>query len=762
MNTLFRSTQYRILALFSGISAVAMLLFIAREVESLRFLIVTSDTSIFSLVFFLCGVGVFATTAFYFNANTSWRSASAAILITFFPAALLLIFALTKSRAFHYVFQLAADGYVLCVGLLLIAVHHAAYSAKTAKTEDREHPTKKHWFASQRKLTLGLLAFVVSINLGFGVFRLADAAVVDEALWTFGKRISKYWTNMAERDWKGTRVSDKPGVTVAIISGAGLLSENPKDYKPMKLYGEATSHPKNDIRNMNFALRLPLVFFAACSLFFLYFFLERLLDDKKALLSVILVGTSPILLGMERIINPDAILWVFSTLTLTSYLAFLRYKRLPYLYWAGIFMGLSLLTKYVANILFVFFFGVIFLEYIFQKEKERRSSSFAHFFKQSFLHYVIFTGIAIAVFFILYPVTWVKPAQLLDATLLSQAFNSTWPFFIGILAFLFLDQWLLGNRVTQALLEVLADGRHWIVRFVAALFFGLIVFVFFNVFSDMRWYDFEAMLASPKTSYKTAGFLGVFLGNFYPLIFGIHAIALAALVGVTGRVFIRAKHLTRSIIVTFYGIIFIMLYYLGSTVNHVATISRYQIMLFPIALILAGIGLASFVHRVGKRFPMIPFHAYAFALVGICVFSLVSMRPFLPLGYASIMLPKEYILDIKDMGDGSFEAAHYLNTLENARNITIWTDKNGVCQFFVGNCYDGFSFSKLRKIPLDYIVVSSGRANRTGNMTPEATDLRPDIIPFDTYYQTKTAVWELHIDGRPKNFVKIIPYEKPL
>ena len=77
---------------------------------------------------------------------------------------------------------------------------------------------------SKRKIsffiTFTVLTVIIATHLFFGLYRLGKAAYVDERLWTYSKekRIEKYWKNIKEHDWKHTRPSDKPGITLAIIS----------------------------------------------------------------------------------------------------------------------------------------------------------------------------------------------------------------------------------------------------------------------------------------------------------------------------------------------------------------------------------------------------------------------------------------------------------------------------------------------------------------------------------------------------------------
>lgn len=748
MNSLFHATENRVLAFLSTAIVLNTVFFIAREVDPLNFLIVSNNTHIFYFIYVALGLSILGSLGFYAT-SWSWREWIVKILIALFPTIILLIFALSESIHFHYVFQIGVGIYVITAGFLLIHIHHKNNLIKENASNKTPSPSRN------KKIALVLLTLLVSANIGLGSYQIANFAAVDEALWTFGKRISKYWVNIGERKWNSTKVSDKPGVTVSIISGAGLLSVNPKTYKPVKWEG-STVHSTKDIREMNFALRFPILLFASLSLFLFYFFLERLFGYRKALVSTILIGTSPILVGMARIINPDSLLWIFGPLSMVSYLTFMKRKALTYLYWAGIFLGLALLTKYVANILFVFFFGLLFFDYIFKEREERNSIDFVHFIKTSFLHYAILTFVALAVFYILYPAVWVKPSRLLNATLLSQAFESTWPLFIGIISFIFLDQWTLKNRITKALLDFLAENKRWIVLSILALFTGSVLFALLNTFTGMSWYDFPAILSSPKSSYAIYGFMGIFLGNFYPLIFGIHPIALLSLPLLSIFIIRNSTKLSHTYLTSLALIIFILLYYLGTTVNHVATIFRYQIMLFPTILILAGVALSTLFRMIEKRFPSIHFTVLASGLFLLTVSSLVLASP-LYMGYASGLLPQQYHIDIKDMGTGSYEAAAYLNSLPNAKHITIWTDKSGVCIFFDGSCYSSFNFSSLKEKSIDYVVVSSGRQSRTEKMINPA---KPNVIRFDQYYQHTDAVYELLIDNRPSNFVKVLPFHE--
>jgi hypothetical protein len=284
-----------------------------------------------------------------------------------------------------------------------------------------------------------------------------------------------------------------------------------------------------------------------------------------------------------------------------------------------------------------------------------------------------------------------------------------------------------------------------------------------NGMLHMSWFDFPLSLSSPKSIYLTEGAVDIFLANFYPFIFGLPIITLISLFLAVGLALRKGALKTPTGFVTLAIVLFILLYYIGSTVNQVVLISRYQIVLYPLAGILAGIGMSAFVTWLGTTLP--PFAKidvlYPITIsVVICILVFTLIKTPFPMSYASALLPTNYTIDIKDMGAGSYEAAQYLNQLPDAKSLAIWTDKRGVCKFFVGQCTDGFDFSEIPSAELDYVVISSGRESRTERMLASPYK-QNDIgfISFDDYYSRTDAIWSLFINGRLGQSVKIFRFE---
>lgn len=606
------------------------------------------------------------------------------------------------------------------------------------------------WFFVQGLVASLVLVSVIGFNIAFGSYHLSEFAAVDEPLWTYD-RIPKFWNNVKDGEFFKTMVSDKPGITVAIISGVGLNWTNPYKFKSISWEGE-TNENYPDIREMNFAMRFPIFIFNALMLVVFYVFLKKLLGKSAALFSLILIGLSPLLIGISTIINPDSLLWVFTPLSLLAYFIYLKDNSNKYLYLSGIFLGLSILTKYVANLLYVFFFGMIFLEYIINKHRYE-NISLSEYFKNKFYDYFVIIFFSLATFFFLLPAAWVNIGRLGEGTIFSKAFLKVWPLFLIAMAVVFLDTKMLKNKLLSPTLNFLEKYKDYLVKIIVFVFLLSIFFAIVITYSGMHFYNLESILASPKSSGSTTDIVGLILANFYSMIFGIIPVSLLAILFLTFKILI-SKEKNHNFSWPFYIIVFILIYYIASSVDSVSATVRYQIIIYPLAFILAAIGIEEFFKIKTVRKYFILRFAYLVFIV-FCLYSLNSIKPFY-FSYASDLLPQKYILNLKDMGDGSFEAAQYLNNLPHPEKLMVWTDKRGVCAFFIGSCQSGFDFDKNKTV-FDYFVVSSGRETRTSRMTlSRVNGGNSTLFRLDKLYEIENPEYKLEIGGRPNNFVKII------
>lgn len=362
------------------------------------------------------------------------------------------------------------------------------------------------------------------------------------------------------------------------------------------------------------------------------------------------------------------------------------------------------------------------------------------------------------VFFLLFPATWINPKLVLKGTILSAAFKSTWPIFAGFLLAVLADMLIFKQKIATAILNFLTKYKKYILFLFCIIFILAILFSILNTYTGMRFYNFESIIASPKSSDTAPFSLKIFSGkifsDFYSLIFGITPIAFAFLIFAILNIFRKDNRNKRESLVILYFIVFSILYYLASTVNHISATVRYQIAIYPLILIVSAIGVSRLLdmERIKRYFPN--YLAYIILIVA-SAFSLYSIKPFY-FSYASSLLPKQYVLNLKDMGDGSYEAAKYLNELPNARSLTIWSDKGAVCESFIGRCLISYRKKDVNTVSFDYFVVSSGRKSKSLKMS----SVLKSRYDFKTLYSSETYDKKITIGSRPNNFVKVVKSER--
>jgi len=694
-------------------------------------------------IYLIIGIYIFWK-SFHLFQKIGWEKMLVKLLFITLPIEIIFLWKFTQIdphyTPLNFIFHFASTLWIYLLAFLILYKLHTYL--KINLNFFQKTTSCKKWIKKQGSFYLGIIGLTMIIAFGFGSYNIQKAALVDEALWTYD-RIPSFWENIKERDWYSTRVSDKPGVTTAAISGIGLLGvPEPGKYEDKKIANE-----KNE--RINFAFRFPIILFFTLMLPVLYFFIERLLGKKTAAFSIIGIGLSPILIGMTRMINPDAVLWIFTTLSMLTFLIFLEKKKDSHLAWAGFFLGLSLLTKYVANFLYVFFLGLIFLKYILDKDNEKNANLFL---KKNIFSYIVLVFISLSTFFLLYPATWLKPDRILLGTIESQAFHSIFPIFLALIIFIIIDTYFWKNIILKNILNPLSKIKNKIIWIVSGIFIFFLVTIFYNAYSQASLFNFVEILSSPKSSYMFSSALEFTSANFYPLIFGISPLTLFFIIYFLTKTVSKKIHNKFEIKISIYFIIFILLYYAASLFSNVAASIRYQIILYPLVFILAGVWMNYFIKKKKLK-------KYTPVLIGLVIIlfslNLWRIKPFY-FSYASSLLPQSYHIDYKDMGLGSYEAAVYLNSLPNAKDINIWSDKSGVCDFFIGKCSAKNEKKEFKSDKFDYYVISSGRENLISRkINYYLTHGDPDVKRIDLLYFRDDATKKIILAGRHNNFIKI-------
>jgi 4-amino-4-deoxy-L-arabinose transferase-like glycosyltransferase len=262
---------------------------------------------------------------------------------------------------------------------------------------------------------------------------------IDETLWMLRGR--SFLTNLYNYDLAGTYLRHHPGVTNMWVSSGSLVCF----CTLQKLLGVLGFNSPTSLKACYFAYPFPSQFYSAvrltqalitssCMVFF-YLLTRRLISRPVAMIAVSLLVLEPFFLAYQRLVTTDALQSDFSALTVLSLLLYLRSdgdnRRLLVL--SGLSMGLAMASKIPSLFVLPAIIGWVTLIEL----KVWRD----HFPKRGWTRQVtdlgLWGGIALSVFFLLWPALWVAPAQTIKAlfTGVVRESEGSHQFFLGQLTF---------------------------------------------------------------------------------------------------------------------------------------------------------------------------------------------------------------------------------------------------------------------------------------------------------------------------------------
>ena len=590
----------------------------------------------------------------------------------------------------------------------------------------------------QKTVPYFFLISICIIYFVFGLFHITKFLTADEHYWVY-ERIPQYWNSLADGNLKKTNINDKPGVSLAFISGSGYLFNKTSIDQAIKLNeGSKSLDPKIDpnIEKNLFSLRFPILVFNGIAVIFLFFLLKKLTQKKwLALWSSIFIGLSPILIGISQIINPDSFLWTFSILAIVSYLLLLKENQLKYLFLTIIFTGFSLLSKYVANILFPFYF-ILMLFYFLNTDNLNSKK----YFTEQIKNYLWIFFVSLLVVSVFLPAIFLKPAILYELTIGFSQMKIIIILTAAVLLAILLDVFILKSTILTKLKKMFIK-YYFILKIIPAVLVLIFLILIIGRNINNHWEIFKATpfdLKNISDSDEKVSFWNWMLLEFNPLFFSIQLSAMVALLFLWAKM-IFCKKISFPLISYFLSL-FLLIFFLGAFLSDTLATIRYSIILYPIVGILAAIGLFEFVILFTNRF-RIKIIA-TIAIVAISVFELFSIKPFY-FNYTNVLLPKNNIIT-DSWGYGGYEAAQFLNSQPDAENMTVWSDFFGVCEFFKGKCITKYSYDPNQ---INYYVLTRrGKIRYQGNKQG---------VGAKEYYHYENPDWKMYIGERPENYIKI-------
>jgi 4-amino-4-deoxy-L-arabinose transferase-like glycosyltransferase len=428
----------------------------------------------------------------------------------------------------------------------------------------------------------------------------------DEHFWlpNLGEeRVLDYWRELLKGDFEDTAINDKPGVTLAYLSGIAipftqhLYEAHRTDYE-----GELNKIRQYDpeiTKVMHFAYRLPIILFTGFFTLYFFWILQKITKNEYAsALSVIFILLSPVLLGISQIVNPDTTFWVFGLASMLTFIAYAQYRTKKFALFTTLFLGLSLASKYVSVIFFPFFLLILGCWYLFSQDKrylDQKTFS-AILTKDIYTYYGILLGSTV-LFSLMMPASIVDPEILYESTI---GFPGMLPIFVVtvILTLLvLLDAFFLKSKIVFSLLTFLRPHTHIIERSVYGILLLSTLFVLFNWVSKNSLVDLSDIpyYAKTKESFTTDNpYIVRYIMQFVPLVFALTPLTLFLLIFFWTRAFFLENS---QRFFTFILSMFFVVFYIAVVEQGLLVTVRYSIILFPLALILASIGLIDLLYK---------------------------------------------------------------------------------------------------------------------------------------------------------------------
>ena len=663
-----------------------------------------------------------------------------------------------------------------------------------------------------------LLLVVIAVYFVFGFIHLTKFVSFDEHYWLYNSdndRIHQYWNAIATGDWKQTRINDKPGITLAYTSGFALLLDRNPDAQV--LYTDKTVkifNPKETER-VNFLFRLPILLVSGFFIFYFFWILKKITKNEwLALLAVALIYFSPVIIGISQIVNPDSMFWIFCFASMLTYVAWLKIFEKKYFWLTLVFFGLSMASKYVSIILIPFFLFMMLAYYLFEFSdwKDKRGVLKNTALKNSLAYMGIIAG-GFLIFALMMPAVFVEPKYFYSGTIGFPGMAPIFWFSMFANILLITDAYFNQNRIFYYSLEKLQIVKKIAPKLVAAILLASVVFVLINWMLRHRLVDLSDISfdMKRKPEFGKLPYVYRFIMEAVPLTFASLPMVLFSLL------YLWSKNIYQKVRYEYLAFIFssfICIFYLAVIKEGLVLTIRYSIILYPISAVLAAIALVNFFGQKEEKdsrkfliflailFSVIlllfgassfeqakiiseanlrifyNFHRIIFALIVLIaitigaktihaffawkklrdlayfgIFLLIFISSFISIwlikpyyfSYSNNILPKKYIIT-SGWGYGGYEAAQALNALPDAKNTIVWADSYGFCEFYVGRCIHKIKI-RTDQYPIDYFYSTL------------QSQLRPEFIGV-AYREDGEPIFNLEIDGRYKNYVRILKAKK--
>ncbi len=247
---------------------------------------------------------------------------------------------------------------------------------------------------------------------------LGSYATLDEPYWlSMG---ANFYYALGQREFQNTVYEYQPAVTTMWIVTAALLAYFPAyrglgqgylDYNKGLLDGFLLEHGKHPLALLQLSRGIQ-VFVVAALFLVLYFYLRKFSGKYAAAFAILFAAYDPFFLSQSRMLDHEALLSLFVTISLLALLArFSEGRKFFPLLVSGFAAGLAQLTKSSALAMLAPV-GILFLLQIIRE----RASGWGAAILSNLKTFAIWLGLLAAAYVIFWPGMWVAPGKMLYET----------------------------------------------------------------------------------------------------------------------------------------------------------------------------------------------------------------------------------------------------------------------------------------------------------------------------------------------------------
>ena len=585
--------------------------------------------------------------------------------------------------------------------------------------------------AERKRLVLNLkdllaLLLIIFFSL-LSIAKIGSFMSVDEPKW-IKYRIPQYFSAWSEPNLQLTNINDKPGILPTILAGK---FNNTEDQKIR--YWAATP---NEMITLTQELRIPITVFVSACLALLYLIVRDIYSQDLALIYLALLTISPPLIGISRIINPDATVWITLTIFLFSFIGANKKNDNNYYILSGVFLGLAFLSKFTAVP-----FLVLPLIYIGLTTLKNKQS-----FYQQISGFIFSITLALLTYLLLNPYTLYDFTKVFDLTFFIQIQEKTSLLIIFFFLFFTLLIEFFSKSICSLTKRINWEKLENVLLISISILFTTILLLDLTNSNIFNLNDYFSKARITRSS------LDNLLHNISIQIYTHNTITILLIILLPILKIFRSnnnnKKETEPILETISFIIYFITFLLSTVLfTNIVLPVRYEIHLYPLIIFIVAYLLFHLQYNLWYKKILI-----LITFILLSFFDLQKASPYY-LNFQNLLKINPSNQLTESWGFGGYEIAQYIQA-NIPKDSKIWSDREGVCEFVDNYCEKRKWNPFAKDSQYDYLILTETGYNIIMG-DKEVNDNTELKNTWEIYYNKKTPIYETYVNNNKSLHFKI-------